>query len=109
MTNINRALFVINETYKDEYVKQHMTPLEVTKALAKEGLLAPEPQIIRTVDDLHTLDPDTVLGVWHPDLHMGCIFMPAREWADEPSVPPLAVIATGDHVRAARQALEATE
>lgn len=42
MSVFNSALFVINEVYADEYVKQHMTPLEVTKALAKEGLLMPD-------------------------------------------------------------------
>lgn len=42
MRNINRALYVINETYADEYVKQHMTPLKVTQALADAGLLAPD-------------------------------------------------------------------
>ena len=43
MTVFNRALFVINEVYADEYVKQHMTPLKVTQALADAGLLAPDP------------------------------------------------------------------
>lgn len=41
MTTFSSALFVINETYSDEYVKQHMTPLKVTQALADAGLLAP--------------------------------------------------------------------
>lgn len=64
------------------------------------------PQIIRTVDELDVLDPDTVLGVWHPELEMGCIFLEAREWVMEERIPPLAIIATGEHVRAAREALE---
>lgn len=65
-----------------------------------------KPRIIRTREELADLDPDTVLGVWHPDLDMGCILMPVREWAADPSVTPLAVIATGEQVRAARQALK---
>ena len=42
MSIFNSALFVISEVYADEYVKQHMTPLEVTKALSKAGLLMPD-------------------------------------------------------------------
>ena len=68
--------------------------------------LAEPPQIIRTREELAALDPDTLLGVWHPKLDMGCIFLQAREWAEEPVWPPLAVVATGEQVRAARQALE---
>ena len=71
--------------------------------------LSGPPHIIRALADLEALDPDTVLGVWHPDLDMGCILMPAREWADDPSVTPLSVLATGDQARAARRALEDTD
>lgn len=42
MTNIGRATRVINETYADEYVKTHMTPLKVGQALAEAGLLMPD-------------------------------------------------------------------
>lgn len=65
------------------------------------------PKIIRTVEQLDALDRDTVLGVWHPELEMGCIFLTAEEWLNEsfPSVA-LVVIASGERVRAARQALE---
>lgn len=65
------------------------------------------PHIIHTIEDLEALDPDTVLGVWHPELEMGCIFLTADEWLSEsfPSVA-LAVIATAEQVRAARNALE---
>lgn len=42
MTNIARATFVINETYADEYVKPHMTPLKVAQDLADAGLLMPD-------------------------------------------------------------------
>lgn len=40
--NAEKAAFVINETYADEYVKPHMTPLAVAQALADAGLLMPE-------------------------------------------------------------------
>lgn len=63
-------------------------------------------EIIRTVGELEALDPDTVLGVWHEELEMGCIFLEAREWILEDVIPPLAVIATGEQVRQAQQALK---
>ena len=34
MSNVTRATLVINETYADEYVRAHMTPLKVAQALA---------------------------------------------------------------------------
>lgn len=111
MTTTDRAVRVLHESL--DRIWGYDAPDwadDIAADLHDAGLIAPEPRIIRTRDELAALDPDTVLGVWHPDLDMGCILMPAREWADNPSVTPLAVIATGDHVRAARQALkEATE
>lgn len=65
-----------------------------------------EPQIIRTIKELEKLDPDTVLGVWHEELEMGCIFLEAREWSLEDTIPPLVIVATGEQVRAAQQALK---
>lgn len=65
-----------------------------------------EPQIIRTIKELEKLDPDTVLGVWHEELEMGCIFLEAREWSLEDMIPPLVIVATGEQVRAAQQALK---
>lgn len=110
MSIFNRALFVINEVYADEYVKQHMTPLEVTRALADAGLLVSEPKIIRTRNELAALDPDTVLmttDLFDP-------LTPVWDWLDGKGNPargtenglPAVVIATGEQVRAARQALE---
>ena len=67
------------------------------------------PQIIRTREDLAALDPDTLLldvdDPWHE------VRMSASEWMEDYAIDaegifPLAVIATGEHVRAARQALE---
>lgn len=97
-----------NATKIVETESAHLAQLAETIIDLYDRMDAP-PRIIRTLEELATLDPDTVLGVWHPDLDMGCILMPAREWADDPSVTPLAVIATGDHVRAARQALKEAE
>ena len=57
------------------------------------------PQIIRTSEELAALDPDTVLFTWGD--------MQAQTWLHtfEDDIPAV-VIATGDQVRAARQALE---
>ena len=110
MSNFNSALFVINEVYADEYVKQHMTPLKVTQALADAGLLAPEPQIIRTREELEALDPDTLLTtrgmvsslpleiLWHLDSPPESVLYPS-------DLLPAVVVATGNQSRAAQQAL----
>ena len=71
------------------------------------------PQIIRSVEELKALDPDTQLMT--TDLHWESAIMPQRDWLDDWEIDPhgifpLAVIAPGPQVRAARQALkEATE
>lgn len=112
MTNIERAAFVINETYADEYVKIHMTPLKVAQALADAGILAPAPQIIRTREELEALDHDTVLlladmtkqdaydtqQTAHRDEILG------RDFSI--GVLPAAVLTPGAQVRAARTALQ---
>lgn len=82
--------------------------------LADAGLLAPEPRIIRTRDELAALDPDTML--------VSTVEIRSAFAAEEPQEMaargrriglgwlPAVVIATGDQVRAARRALtEATE
>ena len=58
-----------------------------------------KPQIIRTREELAALDPDTVLFTWGN--------MRAQTWLHtfEDDLPAV-VIATGDTVRAARQALK---
>lgn len=69
------------------------------------------PKIIRTREELAALDPDTLLaerrGVWG-DTQTADDWM--NDWEDDADDNPiLAVIATGDHVRAARRALEENE
>lgn len=70
------------------------------------------PKIIRTREELAALDPDTIVTnrIPHPD---GVPFPIIQAWhapvahrLDLPWGDPLVVIATGDQVRAARQALE---
>lgn len=68
--------------------------------------------IINTVEQLEALDRETLLGLWHPELDYGHIFLSVEELLDQsdpwnPSVH-FVVIATGDQVRQARKALEET-
>lgn len=67
-------------------------------------------QIIRTVGELEKLDPDTVL-MQHEKGFYAHYIDPQRAWLDACEIDtdhifPLAVIATGEQVRQARQALE---
>ena len=79
------------------------TARDAAQALADAGLLAPEPRIIRTREELAALDPDAVVtdGILTvaatlaaPYVQIGMLGIPA------------VVLATGEQVRAARQALE---
>lgn len=71
------------------------------------GLLAPDPQVIRTREELAALDPDTVLVdtngatyvAWEAQKYPGDLDL----YADD---LPAVVLATGDHARAAMEALE---
>lgn len=61
-------------------------------------------RIIRTYDELKSLDPDCILAGIEE------VYMPAHDWVndyhiDPNGIFPLALIAEGEHVRAARQAL----
>lgn len=61
-------------------------------------------RIIRTYDDLAALDPDSILT------NIEEVYMTANDWVydchiDPHGVFPLALIAEGEHVRTARQAL----
>ena len=71
---------------------------------------AAPPRIIRTREELDALDPDTLLFSI-----FDTVAFPAEEaqksmargrWTGIGWIPAVVIIATGDHVRAARQALE---
>ena len=72
-----------------------------------------KPRIIRTREELAALDPDTLLfpayqftNGWE-SCHQKCAFRAAAAYRlDLTFHGPAVVIATGEHVRAARQALE---
>lgn len=69
------------------------------------------PQIIRTVDELKALDPDTALTLytWDATIWEASYFQKYLE--DTGYIPdlPAVVVATGEQVRAARKALEEAE
>lgn len=66
-------------------------------------------QVIRTVEELEALDPDTIL-MRHEKVSGVHYMDPQRGWLDICEIGidhifPLVVIATGEHVRAAKQGL----
>ena len=66
------------------------------------------PQIIRTRDELAALDPEAILFRPYDDAHdtiMTAVDFLSDYDIDPDAVLPAVVIATGDTVRAARQAL----
>ena len=108
-TTVDRAAQIINDTLGVLEVSAESIAYE----LAAAGLLAPEPRIIRTRDELAALDPDTLLlpayqftNGWR-SCNQKCVFRAEAAYRlDLTFHGPAVVIATGDTVRAARQALE---
>ena len=85
---------------------------DIAYDLHTAGLLTPPPRIIRARDELAVLDPDTVLVDVDDPLYE--VRMSASEWMEDYAIDgegifPLAVLATGEYVRAARQALKEAE
>lgn len=77
-------------------------------ALEVAGLLMPDVQVVRTVSELEALDPDAVLvhGQGLVDSSTKIIHMIKFPTFERPSILPAVVIATGEQVRAAREAME---
>lgn len=82
--------------------------LDYVRALRQEGLLAPAPQVIRTAEELEALDPDTVLvrDVGLVNSAAGIVYQIKFQTFGRSSIFPSVVVATGESVRAAREALE---
>ena len=107
MNNIDRAAALIEAMIEHDVEILAADPADtrdrthgpgaIVQALADAGLLAPEPQIIRTADELAALHPDSLV--------LDCTghLMTNRNRL------PAVVIATGDQVRAARQSLKEEE
>lgn len=106
MTNIDRAALVIAESITRDSAPAH----EIVADLEHDGLLMPDPKIIRTVEELEALHPDTVVldrdstgGVYPVSQYLD-----SDEWEREVyrRYLPAVVIAPAEQVRAARKALE---
>lgn len=122
MTDIDRAAEIIALATRGALTADghpmkmsDLTAQVIAESLADDGLLAPEPQIIRTVDELEALDPDTLVAI--PRDYGDCDQPRLAGWVrtfyplgESSPVFPAVVVATGAQVRAARAALqEATE
>lgn len=106
MNNIDRAAKTINDTIGIQEVSAESIAYELFKA----GLLAPEPKIIRTREEIADLDPDTMLISTVEPAHPFPAEEPQEMMARGRRVGigwiPSVVIATGNQVRAAQQALK---
>lgn len=113
MTTTDRAAEIIADVFRP-LMKGHANAMgrDLATKLAAAGLLAPESQIIRTREELAALDPDTLVTSRIPvhDAWPGCQVVafpaPAAHRLDLTWCGPMAVIATGEQIRAARQALK---
>ncbi|WP_291475719.1 hypothetical protein [Corynebacterium sp.] len=101
MTNIDDAAEVIGRYVHPDFAE------DAARDLAAEGHLTPAPQIIRTVEELEALDPDTVVWpVRHYAPYTVSSMTPDPFNADWTPPLPAVVIREGAEVRAARKALE---
>ena len=104
MSNFDRAVKALNDV--DDYI-DHLADNEAyVTALEAAGLLAPGTQIIRTVEELEALDPDTVFMNTWGDLFDANNVQAGINTEDFPYYFPCAVVASGGQVRAAREAME---
>ena len=106
MSNFDRAVKALNDV--DEAIGHLADNEAYVTALQAAGLLMPGMQIIRTVEELESLDPDACTLDKLGDFDF------AKSWIDENGKMfvghvdflPAVVFATGDQVRAAREAME---
>ena len=106
MSNFDRAVKALNDA--DVLYGALVSNEDYATVLQGRGLLAPGMQIIRTVEELEALDPDTCTLDKYGDFDF------AKAWIDENGKMfvghvdflPAVVFATGDQVRAAREAME---
>lgn len=108
MSNVEKTAWKIQASCPQGRVLTIDQALVVANVLEEAGLLAPAPQIIRTAEELEELDPETVIEDWHEDAWI-LLHVPrddegiSRNWCEQ-SLPAV-VLATGESVRAAREAL----
>ena len=106
MSNFDRAVKALNDV--GEYIDYLEGNIAYVTALEAAGLLMPDMRVIRTPEELEALDPDTCTLDKFGDFDF------AKAWIDENgkmfeghvAFLPAVVFATGDQVRAAREAME---
>ena len=106
MSNFDRAVKTLNHV--DEVIDRVAGNEVYVTALEAAGLLMPDMRVIRTPEELEALDPDTCTLDKFGDFDF------AKAWIDENgkmfeghvAFLPAVVFATGDQVRAAREAME---
>ena len=106
MSNFDRAVKTLNDV--GEYIDHLEASTAYVTALEAAGLLMPDMRVIRTPEELEALDPDTCTLDKFGDFDF------AKAWIDENgkmfeghvAFLPAVVFATGDQVRAAREAME---
>lgn len=109
MTIFERAIEVISNA---KLPGRTLHPLQVealVQLLKDEGLLMPDTQVIHELEELGTLDLDTVfMNSWEDlfDVNNVNNVQASLDSEDFPYYFPCSIVATGDQVRAAREALE---
>lgn len=108
MTNIDRAAGIIQQMAHPPAPSDPAVGSEIAPVLADDGLLMPDPTIIRTVAEMDALDPDTMLVSedWDGLLSAGFCQNGGRQAISHEHCFPVAVSAPADQVRAAYKALE---
>ena len=88
------------------------TVTEAAQALKDAGRLTPAPQIIRTVEELEALDPETIVqrrpqypGQYSRTETAGDLAYVVRRWGTTTHLPAV-VVTPASQVRAARKALK---
>lgn len=109
MSLSNRSRAEMAVAYGMEHGKTHD---QIVDMLDADGLLTPAPQVIRTVEELEALDPETIVqrrpqypGQYSRTETAGDLAYVVRRWGATTHLPAV-VVATGEQVRAARKALE---
>lgn len=104
MTNFDRAAEVIAESITRDSAPAH----EIVADLEHDGLLMPDPQIIRTVKELEALDPETVVVCrrWSKYETVEDLLKYIYSDRNFAAALPAVVVIPAEQVRVARKALE---
>ena len=109
MSNFDRAVKALDDV--DEAI-DHLADNEAyVTALEAAGLLAPDVQVIRTMEELEALEPNDLLvptaseGFEYEAVRADSLLYVVSRWGRKDRLPAV-VVATGAQVRAAREAME---